>query len=175
MMKGVDNMQFLKIIIIGIFAGLAVIGCSQEDTYVEGTADQASGLVVKAESPEPMAVPAYIEPKSDSDWEAKVNNKNAEIIGVLNIINPVATYIIAAFDQYDDKLGEVTHEEWEDTGAQLGRANAIYEDCKKRMADKMFDKQLFLDLEEAWQVYVKVGVAGVRTKSMIDNDLKRAS
>ena len=54
-------------------------------------------------------------------------------------------------------------------------SEGFYEDCKKRMAEKKFDKQLFLDLEEAWQVYVKVGVAGLRTKSMIDDDLKRAS
>ncbi|MCP4704455.1 MAG: hypothetical protein GY865_07580 [candidate division Zixibacteria bacterium] len=168
-------MQLLKIMIIGIFAAVMITGCSQEDAYVDDTADQAPGLVVKAESPAPMDAPVYIEPKSDTDWEARVSNKNAEIIGVLNIINPVASYIIAAFEQYADKLGEVTHEEWEDTGAQLGRANAIYDDCKKRMAAKKFDKKLFLDLEEAWQVYVKVGVAGVRTKSMIDNDLSRAS
>ena len=170
-------MKLLKILVIGIFVGLLIMGCSQEESsYTEDTSgDQAPGLVVKVESPEPLVVPAYVEPKSDSDWEAIVSNKNAEIIGVLNIINPVATYIIAAFDQYADKFGEVTTEEWEDTGAQLGRANAIYEDCKKRMAEKKFEKQLFLDLEEAWQVYVKVGVAGLRTKSMIDDDLKRAS
>ncbi len=170
-------MQLLKILIIVIIAGLMMMGCSKDDSsYTEdNSVDQAPGLVVKAESPEPLAVPELIEPKSDSDWEAIVNNKNAEIIGVLNILNPVATYIIAAFEQYDDKLGEITHEEWEDTGAQLGRANSIYEDCKKRIADKKFDKKLFLDLEEAWQVYVKVGVAGLRTKTMIDDDLKRAS
>jgi len=170
-------MQLLKILLLGIIAGILMIGCSSdESSYVEDTpADKSPGLVVKAESPEPMVAPDRMEPKSENDWEAIANNKNIEIIGVLNVINPVATYIIAAFDQYGDKLGVITHEEWEDTGAQLGRANGIYEDCKKRMEQKKFDKQLFLDLEEAWQVYVKVGVAGLRTKAMLDDDLKRAS
>jgi hypothetical protein len=36
-----------------------------------------------------------------------------------------------------------------------------------------FDKQLFLDLEETWQLLVKTGVAGVRTKSMVDSELAR--
>jgi len=41
------------------------------------------------------------------------------------------------------------------------------------MAAGNTDKQLFLDLEEVWQLLVKTGVAGVRTKSMVDAELKR--
>jgi hypothetical protein len=160
---------------IVLMTGLFLAGCAQQeapDTTSETPAQQA--LVVKVEAPEALEVPAAMEPKSDTDWEAITNNKNIEIIQVVNIINPVAAYIIAAFDQYGDKLGSFTHEEWEDTQAQLGKASTIYEDCKKRMAAGDHDKQLFLDLEEAWQVFVKVGVAGVRTKSMIDADLEKA-
>jgi len=32
----------------------------------------------------------------------------------------------------------------------------------------------FLDLEETWQILVKTGVSGVRTKSMVDDELRRA-
>lgn len=169
-------MRVLKMLIPGIITGLMLLGCSQQESSSteNDSAGQMQGLVVKSETPEPLAIPEHMEPKSDEDWEAIVNNKNAEVVGVLNIINPVAAYITAAFEQYGDKLGEVTHEEWKDTGEQLARANAIYESCKNRMAEEKFDKQLFLDLEEAWQVYVKVGVAGVRTKTMVDDDLRRA-
>ncbi len=167
--------MLLKFFITLILAGLLLFGCAQEksSSTTDTGGDRKQALAVKVTTPEPLAVPEYIEPKSDTDWEAKVSNKNGEIIGILNIINPIAAFIASAFDQYGDKLSEITHEEWEDTGAQLGRASAIYDDCKKRMAAKKYNKQLFLDLEEAWQVFVKVGVAGVRTKSMVDEDLKR--
>jgi hypothetical protein len=67
----------------------------------------------------------------------------------------------------------VTLEEWDDTVAQLTRANGIYEEAKAKMEQKKFDKSLFLQLEEAWQIYVKVGVAGVRTKTMVDSELEK--
>ena len=41
------------------------------------------------------------------------------------------------------------------------------------MAAGQFDKQLFLDLEQVWQILVKTGVAGVRTKSMVDSEMAR--
>ena len=50
-------------------------------------------------------------------------------------------------------------------------ATTLYEDCKKRRAEGAIDRQLFLDLEEVWQLLVKTGVAGVRTKSMVDSEL----
>ena len=41
------------------------------------------------------------------------------------------------------------------------------------MASGAYDKKLFLDLEEVWQGLVKTGVAGVRTKSMVDAELAK--
>jgi len=128
---------------------------------------------VKFEAPEAMAVPERMEPKSETDWEAKVNNKNAEVIEVLNILNPVAAFLTAAFEQFGDNFGEVTHEEWADTQAQLTKALTLYGKSKESMEKEKFSKQLFLDLEETWQLLVKVGVAGLRTKSMVDSDLAR--
>ncbi|MCP4580509.1 MAG: hypothetical protein GY839_02745 [candidate division Zixibacteria bacterium] len=130
---------------------------------------------VKFEAPEVMAVPERVEPKSDTDWQAKVNNKNAEVIEVLNILNPVAAFLTAAFEQFGDEMGEVTHEEWVDTQAHLTKALTLYGESQKLMEKEKFSKQLFLDLEETWQLLVKVGVAGIRTKSMVDNDLARMS
>jgi hypothetical protein len=49
----------------------------------------------------------------------------------------------------------------------------LYDSCKERMAAGENDEALFLDLEEVWQLLVKTGVAGVRTKSMIDSELGR--
>ena len=45
--------------------------------------------------------------------------------------------------------------------------------CKERKAAGTFDKQLFLDLEEVWQLLVKTGVAGTRAKAMVDAELQR--
>ena len=47
----------------------------------------------------------------------------------------------------------------------------LYEDCQGRIDSGEADKQLFLDMEGVWQILVKTGVAGVRTKSMIDAEL----
>lgn len=65
------------------------------------------------------------------------------------------------------------HEEWVDTQAQLTQALKLYESGKKRIEAGKYDKQLFLDLENAWQILVKTGVAGVRTKTMLDAELKK--
>jgi len=111
---------------------------------------------------------------SDTDWEAKVHNKNVEVIEVLNVINPVAAYITKAFELHGDKFSPTLNEEWADTKAQLTSATTLYEDCKKRVAAGQFDKKLFLDMEQTWQILVKTGVAGVRTKSMVDAELHRA-
>lgn len=167
-------MLLLRIFLYGTALCLLLLGCSGQETDSTTEEPQAKQkLVVQVEATEPLDVPARVEPKSDTDWEAIANNKNVEIIEVLNIIGPVAAYITAAFEQYGDKFGEVTQEEWVDTRAQLTKASAVYEDCKERMDKKEYSKQLFLDLEEAWQIFVKVGVAGIRAKAMVDADLGR--
>ena len=129
--------------------------------------------LIKFEEPEPLEVPEPVAVASETDWESKVHNKDIEIIQVLNIINPVAAYITAGFEQYGDRFSPTLDEEWGDTQVQLGSALALYEDCKARRAAGQFDKQLFLDLEEVWQLLVKTGVAGVRTKSMVDAELRK--
>jgi len=139
-----------------------------------GTGEIMAQYTVKYDDPEPAAVPEAKEVKSDTDWEAKVHNKEIEIIQVLNIINPVAVYLTAGFEQYGDQIkDEVVHEEWEDTQVQLTKALTLYETCKKQKAAGKFDKKLFLNMEETWQLLVKTGVAGVRTKQMLDMQLQR--
>ena len=152
------------------------VGCSgggeESAGYAEAEAAPAREMVVY-ETPEPMEVPAAVEVTSDTDWEAKCHNKDIEIIGVLNIINPVAAYISAGFEQYGDRFSDVLNEEWVDTQHYLTAALTLYEDCKARRAAGEFDKKLFLDLEEVWQTLVKTGVAGVRTKTMVESEVKR--
>lgn len=127
--------------------------------------------LIEVQAPDLIPVPEPREVTGEDDWEAKAHNKNIEIIGVLNIINPVATYIAAGFDQYGSSFSEVLHEEWADTQVQLTTATTLYDSCKERMAAGKFDKKLFLDLEQVWQSLVKTGVAGVRTKSMVDAEV----
>jgi hypothetical protein len=150
------------------------MGCGGgEVTDYADEADAPKGVQIQAEAPEPMEVPERRESSSDTDWEAKAHNKEIEIIEVLNIINPIAAYITEGFKQYGERFSPTLQEEWGDTREQLTKALTLYEDCKKRKAEGKFDKQLFLDLEESWQLLVKTGVAGVRTKSMVDSELQR--
>jgi len=145
-----------------------------------GPADYASEApappppLIQVEAPEPLEVPERREVGADTDWEAKVHNKQIEILEVLNVINPIAAYIAKGFEQHGKKFSPTLNEEWADTQAQLTEALGLYEDCKKRKGEGKFDKQLFLDMEEVWQMLVKTGVAGVRAKSMVDDELRRA-
>jgi len=165
----------MKQLLFGVCALALVVGCggTGEDMGAPQVADEPMGPAVELEviAPEPLPVPEYQEPASDEDWAAKVNNKDKEIVEVLNIINPIAAYIVAGFEQYGDRFSPTLNEEWADTQVQLTSATTLYEDCKGRIAAGEFDKQLFLDMEEVWQLLVKTGVAGVRTKSMVDSEL----
>jgi len=164
----------MKKLMIVIFVSAIALGCGgagEEATY-EGDAPAAAPLL-DVEAPPALEVPEPREVTADDDWEARVHNKNIEVVGVINIINPVAAYIVEGFKQYGDSFSPTLHEEWEDTQVQLTAATTLYDSCNERMAAGEYDKKLFLDLEEVWQLLVKTGVAGVRTKSMVDSELSR--
>ena len=158
---------------LSFLALLLIIGCGEGTDVpdVEAPAPETPLLTVQA--PEPLPVPDYITPSSDEDWKAKVNNKNIEVIQLINIINPVAAFITEGFKQYGTRFSAGLNEEWEDTQVQLTKALTLYESCTKRKENSAFDKKLFLDLEETWQLLVKTGVAGVRTKTMVEAEIKR--
>ena len=158
---------------IALLALFLLFGCGGEAGEPSEQAEEPQGVQLKVEAPEPLEEPQPKEVSSDTDWEAKAHNKEIEIIQVLNIINPIAAYITEGFKQYADRFSPTLREEWDDTQVQLTKALTLYESCKQRMASGEYDKQLFLDLEEVWQLLVKTGVAGVRTKSMVDAELKR--
>jgi len=152
---------------------MLAVACGQQagEPAVETAA--ADKPLVEFEAPAPMPVPERMEPSSDEDWAAIVNNKEIEVIQVINIINPVAAFITAGFEQYGTRFGPHLQEEWEDTQAQLGKALTLYGSCKERKQANQYDKKLFLDLEETWQLLVKTGVAGVRTKQMVEAEVKK--
>jgi hypothetical protein len=160
-----------------LFAAALLVGCGGGTGEPAGSEPEAAAQrpLIQVEAPEPLSVPALVEVASDDDWKSRTHNKEVEIIQVLNVINPVAAYIVAGFDQYGSKFSETLHEEWGDTQKQLTAATTLYDDCKDRIAAGEFDKQLFLDMEEVWQLLVKTGVAGVRTKTMIDDEVARAT
>jgi hypothetical protein len=164
-------MKKLALIILATAFGIGCGGAAEEATYESDTPPPAPLLEVEA--PAALEVPDPVEVTADDDWQARSHNKNIEVIGVINVINPVAAYITEGFNQYGDSFSPTLHEEWEDTQAQLTMATTLYEDCQARMAAGNHDKQLFLDLEQVWQLLVKTGVAGVRTKSMVDSELAK--
>lgn len=143
-----------------------------EDSDEAGEAPKA-GIQLDVTPPEALELPELREVASDDDWEARVNNKNREVIQVINIINPVAAHVTKGFEGYGDRFSPTLEEEWADTQVQLTAATTLYGSCKERMTAGEYDKKLFLDLEEVWQLLVKTGVAGVRTKSMVDAELAR--
>jgi len=163
-----------KFAILILVPGLLIAcgGTSDEAAYEAAeAADEA--VLLDVEAPPAIEVPARLEVASDDDWAARVHNKNIEVLEVINIINPIAAYITVGFNQYGDSFSPTLQEEWEDTQAQLGQALTLYDSCKERMAVGEYDHALFLDLEEVWQLLVKTGVAGMRTKSMIDGEVAK--
>ena len=162
----------MKLIITLIFILALVLGCSGEDEqFLKKVPANTAGITLDVKAPDPLPVPEHKTLSSDTDWENKVHNKDIEIIQVLNIINPVAAHIAEGFKQYGKDFSEFLHEEWDDTQVQLTKALTLYDDCKSRREAGNFDKKLFLDMEEVWQLLVKTGVAGVRAKSMVDAEL----
>jgi hypothetical protein len=162
----------MRSLLIGLLAAGLVIGCGGSEGAPAGE-PEAEAPLLTVETPDPMPVPEPMEVSSDEDWEAKVHNKDIEVIQVLNIIVPVATYITAGFEQYGENFSATLQEEWHDTQEQLTAAQTLYEDCKERREAGAFDKQLFLDYEEVWQLLVKTGVAGVRTQTMVNDEIRR--
>ncbi len=163
----------MKNLIALLVISLLILGCGGDQAPATS---EKSSVPVTYSAPAAMEVPEAKAVQSDTDWEARVHNKDIEIIQVLNILNPIAAYITAAFEQYGERIeSETVHEEWTDTQAQLTAALNLYGDCKKRREAGKLDKQLFLDLENTWQMLVKTGVAGVRTKQMVDEVLAKLS
>ncbi len=167
----------MKIMLPLLLAIFFIFGCESKDkTTTSESQGITGGAKVVYNEPEPQEVPEPKTPSSDEDWEAKVHNKNIEIIQVLNIINPVAAYLIAGFEQYGAQIDNPTvHGDWEDTQVQLGKALELYDACNAKIEKGQYSKQLFLDMEGVWQLLVKTGVAGVRTKQMLDAELKTFS
>jgi hypothetical protein len=166
----------MKRIIMLIMVLSLLVGCSGgEEKSAEESQETSPGITLNVQAPDPLPAPEPKTPSSDTDWEAKVHNKDIEIIQVLNIINPVAAYITEGFNQYGGRFSSTLQEEWTDTQAQLTKALTLYDDCKVRTKAGKYDKQLFLDMEEVWQLLVKTGVAGVRAKSMVDSELAAMS
>ncbi|MBT5425862.1 MAG: hypothetical protein HOK84_06680 [Bacteroidetes bacterium] len=153
---------------------ILIVGCTSNETE---TADQMEtapqGVTLNVKAPELMKVPTRVEVKSDTDWAGKVHNKEIEVIEVINILLPVKEYLVEGFKQYDSKFSEFLHEEWGDTQVQLTQALTDYGVCTEKKAAGKIDKKLFLDLEGVWQTLVKTGVAGLRTKSMMDTELAK--
>lgn len=85
---------------------LFVFGCGKGEEKAAGTAseDAGKGVTVEYTAPEPLEVPQAKTPKSEDDWEARVRNKEIEVIQLLNIINPIAAYITAGFEQYGSQI-----------------------------------------------------------------------
>lgn len=162
-----------KIFVLFI-AALFFIGCGGGDSGQSSETPVAAGAQVNYEKPAPLDIPAPKEVASDTDWEAKVHNKEIEVLQVINIINPIAAFITAGFEQYGSQISDKTvHEEWADTQIQLTQALTLYDSCKKRKEKGEFDKKLFLDMENTWQMLVKTGVAGVRTNQMLTAELAK--
>ena len=111
-------------------------------------------------------VTAAPQDKSETDWDAKITKKQAEIEDLIKILNPVVAAVTEALEA--GRTNEIIEEDWADAVHQLTTANDMYSASKERIEKGERTKLLFLNMENAWQYYVKAGVAGVRAKAMID-------
>jgi hypothetical protein len=145
-----------KIALLALIPGL-LLGCggAADEASYETEASGPAPVLLEVEAPPALEVPEPRAVTADDDWEAKAHNKNIEVVQVINIINPVAAYITEGFKLYGESFSPTLHEEWEDTQVQLTQATTLYGSCNERMEAGEFDKQLFLDLEEVWQLLVK--------------------
>ena len=162
----------MKNLLFGVLTICVAAGCSNSPNSGD-QGSEAEPPLLTVEAPPALDIPAPVDVSSDTDWEAKVHNKEIEVLQLINVINPIAAYITEGFNQYGDRFSDVVQEEWEDTQHQLTSALTLYDSCKERKSAGQFEKQLFLDMEEVWQLLVKTGVAGVRTNSMVDTELRR--
>jgi len=163
--------KLLSFLLIAFTTG----GCNAPADQGASAPAQKPTITLKVPPSQLMEVPERKKPASDTDWEARVINKNIEVIQLINIITPVKDYLVVGFTQYGPKFSEDLNHEWKDTQEQLGAALALYEKAGKAKGEGQFSQQTFFMFEEVWQLLVKTGVAGVRTKSMMDSELKRMS
>ena len=123
--------KLIPFLVILIF--LFACGNGEESAPVDTTQAKPTGAIVTYDVPEAIVVPEAKTPKSDTDWETIVHNKEIEVIQLINILNPVAAYLTAGFKQYGDKIkNQTAHEEWTDTQEQLTEALTLYGSCKER-------------------------------------------
>ena len=123
-----------------IFVSAFVFGCggSVDEATYEAEAPAAEPVLLEVEAPPALEVAEPKEVTGEDDWEARVHNKNIEVVQVINIIQPIAAYITVGFEQYGSSFSETLHEEWSDTQVQLTRATTLYGSCQERMANGEF-------------------------------------
>lgn len=107
--------------------------------------------------------------KEEIDWKVKCEKKVGEVDGVLEILAPVVEFLTESFE--NNTFSETTTEEWTDAVKQFTSGNKKYEQAKGWLKEGKYEKLTFLKLEEAWQYYVKTGVAGLRAKEMVAQEL----
>ncbi len=168
-LKEMKGTTMKVVLTIALAATMLLVGCMAGDTGGEAAAPRE--IKLDYVHSDPMPVPEAKVVASEEDWEAKVHNKHVEIIQVVNILVPVKEYLIAAFEKYGTEFSETLNEDWLDTVHHLTKATEIWTDGQARMEAGAYDKKLFLDMEEAWQILVKTGVAGIRTKQMADAEM----
>ena len=110
-------------VLVTIICVAGLIGCAGGgDATSAGPAAAPERALIQVEAPAALEIPAPVELASDTDWEGRAHNKDIEIIEVLNVVNPVAAYITAGFEQYGERFSDGLNEEWVDTQVQLTAA-----------------------------------------------------
>ena len=99
----------MRTAILGLVA-LFLMGCGQQAAPPEDQSAAADKPLLNVKAPDPVPMPDRMVPSSDTDWKAKVNNKDIEVIQVINIINPVAAFITEGFKQYGDRFSDQLQE-----------------------------------------------------------------
>jgi len=96
-----------KFAILVLIPGL-LLGCggTSDEADYEAEAAAAAPVLLEVDPPAPIEVPERRDVTADDDWAARVHNKNIEVLEVMNIINPIAAYIVVGFEKYGDRFSE---------------------------------------------------------------------
>lgn len=98
------------------------------------------------------------------DYEKLVKEGFANADGTRKIVAKVLANLDKEMEAADGS--DMLQDEVKDAKYWNKRANKLLDQCKKQMNAKKYDKALVLDVNQAWQYYLKAGSAAVRASMM---------
>lgn len=113
-----------------------------------------------------VAGPAFAEEQAigREDYEKLAQEAFANADGTKKICEGVVKKLKAQMAEFEPS--DLLKHEVEDALFWFKKADELLAKCKKQMDEKKFTKELVMQLNQAWQWFIKAGSAGVRATMM---------